>query len=482
VLAAAVLASSCGGGGDDDGGARGGNDERSARGTLEWQDCGDDVECARLDVPLDHEDPGGETIELALARRRAGGDPIGTLLVNPGGPGFAAIPLVTDAVFYLGEELLERFDVVAWDPRGVGDSTSVDCGDDLDAFYAVDRSPDDAAEVEANAAAARRLARACARRSGDLLAHVSTYDTVRDLDLVREALGEEQITYLGFSYGTQIGALYADRYPRRVRAMVLDGAVDPSLRFEELALGQATGFDAALDAFLDWCAAGDCGFGGSDPHRAYRMLMAQIDAEPLFARSDDETRELGPGEADIAVAAALYYGEEGWEALADALREAAQGDGSALLSFADDYTGREPGGRYADHTDALYAIGCTDAPVPSLAEFPQVAARAEAAATNFGAATVWLSAPCAVWPVPPAGAPGPVRAAGAPPIVVVGTSNDPATPLRWAQALADQLESGRLVVAAGEGHTAYNRESDCVDDLVHRYLVDLVVPEDGTRC
>jgi pimeloyl-ACP methyl ester carboxylesterase len=472
VLAAALA--SCSGG--DDGARRG------ERGSLEWSDCGG-VECTTLDVPLDHDDPGAGTIELALARRPAGGDePVGSLLFNPGGPGAPAIDLVEQADALFTDTVLERFDVVTWDPRGVGSSTPVDCVDDLDRFFAVDRSPDDEREVDENLAEANRLARGCERRSAELLPHLSSRSTVRDMDLIREALGEDRLTYVGFSYGTYLGALYADAYPQRVRALVLDGAVDPARSYEQTALDQARGFDAALEAFFAHCERTGCGFGGRDPRRAYEALMLQIDGETLPAEVAGERRLLGPGEADLGVATALYAGEAGWDVLAQALVAAARGDGSILLSLADEYTGRAPGGEYDNQTEAFYATGCLDGDAPAAEELPAIAERIAAEAPYFGAATLWLGAPCSVWPVPPDGAPGPVRAAGAPPIVVLGTTNDPATPLAWAQALASQLESARLVVFDGEGHLAYGRGDECVDGAVDAYLVDLEPPPPGLRC
>jgi pimeloyl-ACP methyl ester carboxylesterase len=392
------------------------------------------------------------------------------------------VPVAADAEVYLSSALVDRFDVIGWDPRGVAESTAVDCLDDLDPFFAVDRSPDDAAEVQENVAAAQDFASACRERSGDLLPFLSSGATVDDMDAIRSALGEEQITYLGFSYGTSLGARYADTYPDRVRAMTLDGAVDPSLTSEELTRQQALGFEAALTAFLDSCERDGCGFGGSDPHDAYEQLMSQIDAESLPAELAGEERLLGSGEADIGVATALYAGRAGWDILGAALTDAATGDGAALLRLSDIYTGRSPGGEYDNSQEAFYAIGCVDAPAPPIDQLPALAASIADAAPNFGAATTWLGAPCSVWPVPPEGVPGPIVAADAPPIVVVGTTNDPATPLAWAQALAQQLTSATLLVHQGEGHTAYGSGNVCIDDAVDAYLVELQLPAPGTVC
>jgi hypothetical protein len=247
---------------------------------------------------------------------------------------------------------------------------------------------------------------------------------------------------------------------------------------------QAEGFDHALGAFFDWCEGNDdCGFAtGGDPQVAYERVIAGIDAEPLPAETDGESRTLGPGEADLGVALALYGGEDAWPTLAQALAQAAQGDGTALLMLSDAYTERGPDGQYSNQTAAFYAIACLDAPAPAnLREVEALAAETAARAPYFGAANVWLGLACTYWPAPPTRTPAPIRAQGAPPIVVIGTANDPATPLVYAESLAEQLDDGVLLVYEGEGHTAYSR-SECIDDAVDEYLLNLTVPADGTRC
>ena len=452
---------------------------------IEWRSCGNGAECGSLDVPLDPESPSGETITLAVARHAAGGDRVGTLLVNPGGPGASGLMLATEAESIFPAEILDRFDVVGWDPRGVGESTAVDCLDDLDPFWAADRSPDDAGELAEVEAVSKELADSCRDRSGALLEHVSSLDTVSDMDSIRQALGEEQISYLGYSYGTYLGALYADANPDRVRAMVLDGAVDPALDPVAVTRQQAVGFDDALHAFFEDCAGDDgCAFhSGGDPASAYDRLMEMIDAETLPAEVYGEERSLGPGEADIGVATALYGGRDGWPVLAEALSDAARGDGSLLLELSDAYTGRTGSGTYDNENEAFFATACIDSPPPTGASgFEQLAEDLNADAPHFGATTLWLGLPCAFWPVEPVSAPAEIHAVGAPPILVLGTGNDPATPLAWAESLAGQLETGILVVFDGEGHTAFGRGSDCIDDAVVGYLVELDVPTVGTRC
>ena len=483
VVAALVLSlTSCSGDDDDSDNSSSTTQAGSAESALEWRECGDDVECGGLVVPLDHENPDGETITLALERRKASGDRIGALLANPGGPGASGMSMVDDAPSFFSDDILDHFDIVAWDPRGVGKSSPIECTDDLDFFFATDKSPDDDAEVEENVEASRRLVDDCKQQSEGLLPYLSSDATVQDMDKIREALGEEKLSYIGFSYGTFLGARYADRYPDNVRALVLDGALDPALDFEQVTREQAMAFEAALNAFFENCKEEGCGFGGDDPRSAYEKLSAQIDAETLPGEVGGEERELGPGEFDLGSATALYAGTAGWEVLADALRDAARGDGSLMLSLSDAYTTREPGGEYSNEFEAFLGIGCLDSPAPSIDELATMADEIATDAPFFGEATAWLSAPCSLWPVPAVITPGPIAAKGAPPIVVLGTTNDPATPLKWAVSLADALESGHLVVFEGEGHTAYAQGDECVDDAVDSYLIDLRVPEDGLRC
>lgn len=453
-------------------------------GSIRWHGC-DGIQCATLSVPLDPARPSGSRIELALARLPATGSRQGFLLTNPGGPGGSGVDLVRGARDIFSSELRRHYDIISWDPRGVGASTAVECDPDLDGFVSADHSPDDAQEVRHDVATAQALAAGCARRSGDLLDHVSTLDTVHDMDAIRAALGEAKVTYLGFSYGTYLGAMYAQQYPTRIRAMVLDGAVDPSLSYAQGAQTQAVGFEQNLDAFLDHCRHDKhCGFAtGGDPRRAFDDVMAGIDAEPLPAKVDGEHRTLGPGEADFGVAQALYSGRDGWPDLAHALAKAAQGDGSELLELSDEYTGYQRGGTYSNEMGAFYATACVDTPAPRTATaVEQLADAAARVAPTFGPSNFWLGLPCTYWHAPATGVVAPVHAPGAPPIVVLGTTNDPATPLSGARALASQLPDARLVIYVSEGHTAYGRGSSCVDDAVDNYLVKLTLPTNGTRC
>jgi pimeloyl-ACP methyl ester carboxylesterase len=455
-------------------------------GTLLWHKCGS-IQCSTLSVPLDWKRPGGEHIQLALARRPADGNRVGVLFVNPGGPGGSGVDFVRNSDIGFGSSVREHLDVVSWDPRGVGQSSPVNCSSNLDSFYAVNRNSTSADAARANEAASRRFVADCERRGARLLPYLSTRATVRDMDAIRAAMQVPTLDYLGFSYGTYLGALYAQRYPKRVRAMVLDGAVDPAAPYDEAIITQAVGFDRALDAFFSWCrSSDDCAFArGGDPKTAYADLMRSLADESIPATVDGEKRTLGIGEANIGAATALYYGNrpDGWPRLGRALNRAAAGDGSELLELSDEYTDRTSGGHYDNLTAAFYAIGCLDGPAPATAAATlQLARRAAKAAPNFGASTVWLGLPCTFWPAPPDGRPAPIHAPGAPPIVVIGNTNDPATPFAQAQALARELDSGRLLTYVGEGHTAYGRGHACIDDAVDAYLTTLKLPPAGTRC
>jgi pimeloyl-ACP methyl ester carboxylesterase len=452
-------------------------------GSIDWQPC-DSVQCATLSVPLDRAHPDGRHISLALARRPASGKRIGVLFTNPGGPGASGISLVRAASSVFPARIRDAFDIVSWDPRGVGASTPVLCGDDLDSFYAVDRSPDTAAEIAQNVAAARAFVDACVQHSRALLPFVSTDASVADLDAIRTAMGEDTISYIGFSYGSYLGALYAAKYPSHLRAMVLDGAIDPSISYSQTTVQQSQSFDDDLGDFLEHCRSDGCGFAtGGNPRAAYDSLSKLIDAEPEPATVAGEARTLGPGEFDLGVASALYGGQADWEALGAALAQASSGDGSKLLEFADQYTQRAQGGTYSNETAANYATACLDAPSPRTVKgVEQVATTAARAAPHFGASTAWLGLPCTFWPVPAQHPARAVHAPRAPPILVVGALHDPATPYVWAEGLARQLKTGHLLTAAGESHTSYGRGDACVDVAVNNYLLDLTVPAAGTRC
>ena len=462
--------------------------ERYGAARLAWKGCGDGFECTKLTVPLDYDAPDGDTIELSVIRLKARKQSrrIGSLVLNPGGPGGSGVEFARQAEGLLPGAVRDRFDVVSFDPRGVAGSSPVDCLTDaeLDALLAVDPSPDNAAEKKALFDASRQQAQKCQQRSGKLLPHLSTVNVARDMDVLREALGDDKLTYLGYSYGTLLGARYAEQFPANVRALVLDGALDPTLSARQTAQAQAVGFDRALEAFFADCVRARCAFAShGDIHATYDALMAGIDRQPLAARQF-EGRTLGPGEALFGVAAALYSREYGWSLLRTALETAySRRDGSGILALFDSLVERDEGGHFSNSIEAQASVLCLD----NVHERDQAAYEADEAAfrrvaPRFGPAIAYGASACAFWPVPPVSQPGPIAAPGAPPIVVVGTTRDPATPYAWAQAMARQLP-GVLVTFDGDGHTAYGyQRSSCVEDVIDAYLLDLRVPKAGTRC
>lgn len=403
-------------------------------------------------------------------------------MVNPGGPGGSAIDFLTSFSAGPGSKLLDRFDLVAFDPRGVGHSTALDCHSTVERVIAADPTPDNEAEWSAIDQVATAFANECAQKYPKLLPHLATPDVARDMDQVRAALGEDKLTYLGFSYGTELGAWYAELFPARVRALVLDGALDLKLSALEISFQQATGFENALTTFFDWCAAAssNCGWtAGKTPAAAFAQLSAAVDTTALTVRGS--ARKVGPGELMLGVIAPLYAGVQGYRELASALTAAVGGDGSRLLAFVDSYSERRQDGTYGNIQEANNAVNCLDAPTPPYTELRNEVMRFAAASPTFGVATLTSLLVCAHWPVRTL-KPATPMAAGAAPILVIGTTGDPATPYAWAQALASQLASGVLLTYEGEGHTAYGRGVTCIDNAVNAYLMDGTLPAGGTRC
>lgn len=438
-------------------------------------------------MPLDYDRPTGRQIDVALVRLPASGPGkrIGSLVINPGGPGGSGVDYARYARYLFPERVRARFDIVGFDPRGVARSTPVDCVTDreLDALIAAPAVPRTPAETAQLVAGSQRFAAGCSAKSGDLLPHVGTLDVARDMDVLRATLGDAKLTYLGKSYGTYLGAKYAELFPGRIRALVLDGALDPELTGDKLNAGQAAGFEANLRNFLTTCARdGGCPLGSTptEAEAGLNALLATIERAPLPGSSG---RRLGPGPALFGLAAGLYSPENGWPRLESALADARKGDGAKLLALADGLADRNPDGTYGNELEANAAVNCIDRPWPvSLAAIAAQAQSEARTAPHFGAGLVYSSLTCAYWPVPPVEQAHPVRAPGAPPILVVGTRGDPATPYAWSEGLARQLESGVLVTFDGDGHTAYGKGSGCVDDAVNRYLLELRAPADGTVC
>lgn len=453
---------------------------------LSWESCGEGVYCATLTVPLDYADPDGETIELALLKVPAA-DPdrrIGSLVVNPGGPGAPGTDYAASADSVFRQPILDAYDIVGFDPRGTGHSAPVDClsDDELDAYTAEDPDPDTAAEVSAYERSIDTLGSGCAERSGELASHVTTVEAARDMDVLRAALGESQLDYFGASYGTKLGATYADLFPDRVGRMVLDGAVDLSISSRQLSLQQAAGFETALRAYVADCVdQDDCVLGDSVDEGLARIkgLLDQIDQSPM---PTGRSRDLQVGNAFYGVVLPLYN-RDYWPYLTQALEAAFDGDGSLLLRFSDIYNSRGARGYTDNSTEANYAINCLDDPwsIPA-ARVPAQIPAFEKASPTFGRVFAWGLTTCGGIQAQATEHDRHIDAKGAAPIVVVGTTRDPATPYLWAQHLADQLDSGVLVSRDGDGHTGYNSGNECVDTAVEDYLVDGTVPDDGLSC
>jgi pimeloyl-ACP methyl ester carboxylesterase len=449
---------------------------------LTWHECHDGLECSTLLVPLDYSKPAGATLDIAVIRQKASGTSEGSLIVNPGGPGASGVDFVAEAgnIF---DPLRTHFDLVSFDPRGVGASDPIRCmtGPQLDAYVNIDPNPTTAAQRAALVASSKNFANACYQRNGSYLEHVGTIDQARDMDVLRAALGDSKLTYYGASYGTYLGAKYAQLFPTHIRAMVLDGALNPAESSTASNLVQAKGFETDLDDFIAFCVrSGSCPFGSTDSAamQGLNALIAQVTSQPL----EYAGRQVGAGEFFEGLAAGLYSTSD-WGALQAALGAAKAGNGSDILLFADSLTGRNSNGTYNNLIESNMAINCIDRPWPrDAATYERDAKRFAKSAPYFGAAIEYGSMPCAFWRVPPVEKTHAVSAPGAPPILVIGTTRDPATPFSWAKSLARQLSSGVLLTHDGDGHTAYINHDRCVDAVVANYVLRLHPPKPGTVC
>ena len=453
---------------------------------LDWTECGE-FDCTTVAAPLDWSDPGAGEIELSVIRSRAlSGDPVGSLLTNPGGPGASGVGLIRDSLsFAVGDALRQDFDVIGFDPRGVGESTAVSCFDaaGMDAYLFDIPEGERGSQpwTDGLLAGHSEFADACDANSDGILPFITTENSARDMDLLRAVLGDAELNYLGYSYGTFLGATYAKLFPERVGRLVLDGAIDPSISGLDVGTIQGVGFESALRAYMADCLQDDgCPFRGSVDEAMADLgtLLATVDRDPL---PNADGRMLGADSLMTAIIAALYS-PDSWSFLTSALTEVLAGDPATAFLLADFYYNRE-GGQYLDNsTEAFRAYNCMDYPLDSTPE-EEAAAAALLAAEAPTVAPYWSGPdPCEVWPYPATGVREPISADGAAPIVVVGTTNDPATPYEWSVSLAEQLSSGVLVTRVGEGHTGYNKGNACVDAAVETYLLEGTPPTDGLRC
>ena len=446
-------------------------------------------DCARLEVPVDYADPDGEKASIAVLRQRAGGpDRIGSLLFNPGGPGASGNSLVASLAPQLAEGPLgQRFDLIGFDPRGVGASTpTIDCLDDEQweaerADLDVDPSPQGVQETEdENETYAQR----CTENSGGagFLANSGTRDVVRDMDVLRQALGDEKLSYLGYSYGTRIGAAYAEAFPQNVRALVLDGALDPKETSIERTVKQNAGFQLAFEAYAADCATRPGCPLGQDPAQAtaaFQQLSRPLIDQPLRVGA----RELSYTDAVTGVIQALYA-KDFWPVLTRGITGLGTGDGRILLALGDLYYGRGEDGTYDNSIEAFVSISCMDEErITTREEQAELIRRANEAAPfrDDGRGAVGALDPCAFWPAEPTSQPHVPQVEGLPPTVVVSVTGDPATPYQAGVDLAQAL-GGSLISVEGNQHTAALQGNSCIDDVVNAYLIDLAVPSGETNC
>lgn len=464
----------------------------SSDGPLSWASCRDGIaaaaqlDCATLAVPIDRNDPDAGMIDLALARVPATGpedERIGSLLFNPGGPGGSGIEFLAGASQVLPDELRERFDLVSWDPRGVGMSTPVRCLTDAqkDAQMEGDLSPDDDEEMERAIADTSELREGCQRNEPELIEHMSTADVAGDLEEIRVALDDGKLNYVGFSYGTAIGATYATMFPENVRTMVLDGSVSPSTTSEEELEAGVRGFERTYASFVETCDADpDCALSGRTA-QTVDEVRASLDTTPITVDTTSGPRVMGRDLFDIGLLTAMYQSEL-WGTVAEAIDDLDGGGAEVILTLTDQQTGRQPDGTWDNSTDAQVMVNCADE-----TERPDVEAaiaegrRATADAPNFGEILATGPLGCLDWPLPANPVPE-WTAAGAPPILVIGTLGDPATPYEWSEQMAEALQGSVLLTYEGDGHTAFMRGGACIDDAVVAYLVDETLPTAGTSC
>ena len=462
------------------------------RQVLTWTECESSLglQCATAKAPMDWANPAAASIDLALVRHVASSaNRLGSLLVNPGGPGGSGYDFIYDSLDYATDARLQaNYDIVGFDPRGVNRSSAVSCYSDpaeMDA-YIYDLFPDPVGSdgwVNSLFETNRAFGQRCLEETGALLEFVDTTSAARDLDLLRAILGDEKLNYLGYSYGTLLGATYADLYPEKTGRLVLDGAVDPATSLFDVNVTQAKGFESAMHAFLADCiGTKDCPFSGTveESMTTIRAILDSLDASPL---TNSDGRKLGSSVMFTAIILPLYN-RANWLYLNQLFASVMQGDPSVAFSLADSYNVRNPDGTYGDNsTEAFISINCLD--YGSNADVEKMrteAAELASLAPVFGPQMGYGDTQCANWPFPPKRDRVAIHAAGSADILVVGTTNDPATPYVWAQNLANELENGHLVTYDGEGHTAYNKSNACVNDTIDEYFISGKVPASDPKC
>jgi pimeloyl-ACP methyl ester carboxylesterase len=457
---------------------------------LKWEDCQKRFECTTVTVPADYADPQAGSLELEVLRAPTE-NPQGSLLVNPGGPGGSGVEYAGAMPLIVTKKLAEAYDVVGFDPRGVVRSTPVECIDDstLDELFAADGTPDTPAEVDELAEVSAAFGPGCEAASPDVAPHMDTESAARDMDILRALLGDERLNYLGKSYGTFLGAQYAELFPERVGRVVLDGVLPGSLNSDEITLGQAKAFEVALRRFVEDCATyEDCPLPRDVDEGVQRIqqFLAELDQQPLPGVGD---RMLTEALGTYAILSYLYFPPIDWDVLRYGLEEAFRGDGSVLMDMMDERTDRQPDGTFVDNSnEAFYAVSCLDRPAVGGLEHAQaLAADWAAEAPTFGPYLAWGNLPCWQWPMGPgtaeaAGDPPVFTAEGSAPILVVSTKYDAATPYQWGVQVAEELDNAALLTFDADTHTAYTSGSRCIDEAVDAYYLDGTLPEQDTVC
>lgn len=452
-----------------------------------WAACDGGFECASVRVPLSYEDPGRDAFELSMIKRPAAdtASRIGSLLLNPGGPGGSGIEYTRAADQVVSKEVRARYDIVGFDPRGVGTSDPIACltAEQTDRMMSTLGEPTAGTNADVVAAQARSFGEDCQRRSPRLTANVGTVSAAKDMDIIRAAVGDPKLNYVGRSYGSFLGVTYAGLFPGNVGRFVFDGAMAPTLSQADLARGQAAGFELALGRFAQDCPRHrDCPLPPNPTEAVTRIQHLLSDVAKAPMRSGD--RELTRPLADAALLGPMYDPSEGWPQLREALAGALRGDASGMLTLVDEFVGRDAEGHYRDNSiDALYAVNCLDR--TDRADAAETAVLAEEWAHQapvFGAYFAWGNLPCDTWPAAATDEPHRIAAPGSGPIMVVGTKYDPATPYEWAVSMERDLANAALVSWDADGHTGYRRGSSCVDAAVDRFLLSGVLPSGQTHC
>ncbi|MCH6471626.1 alpha/beta hydrolase [Sinomonas terrae] len=453
---------------------------------IQWSSCENGLECAKVTVPVDYSKPDGDTIQLAVARLQ-GKNTSASLLVNPGGPGASGIDLVRDSATQMfTQKLRDAYNIIGWDPRGVKRSAPVTClnASQEDAARQMNIDPSTPPGLDQAFAEQKTVIEACKANTGPILAHTDTISSARDMDIIRAVVaGQTKLNYFGFSYGTFLGATYATLFSDRVGRFALDGALDPALTASQITIGQAKGFEDALHAYIRSCLSGSgCPVHGTEDEAVaqVRNLLQSVAKHPM---STTDGRILPITDFVNGMIIPLYNNQN-WSVLTGALTSAFRGDGSAMLRLSDLAADRESDGTYSSNSNfAFMAYNCLDYSEPSdPAGMAAEAAQLEQASPTFGQFFAYGGVNCRDWPYQPVRTPAPAHYTGSSPIVVVGTTGDPATPYPWAQSLRSELGNADLLTWNGQGHTAYGRGSTCIDDAVDGYLVDGNAPKDGARC